>query len=185
MKQSGLPARRIWFLCVLSTVEQANVFVLLCSVACSLSLNCRRGRPIRCWRVIISISPSVKDLVSFYALTLSHARTHKSTSTSTHTHTHTHASARTHAQMAKEMAHQKRQVTAREVWAIAAEQMNHVMELERTAVGRDPRRHSLRRAVVIDPDPGVLSRRRGPHVYRCNRQVVAAGRRKQHLRGLG
>lgn len=61
--------------------------------------------------------------------------------------------------------------------------MNHVMKLERTAVGRDPRKHSLRRAVVIDPDPGVLSRRREPHVCRCDRQVIAAGRRKQHFGG--
>lgn len=51
------------------------------------------------------------------------------------------------------------------------------------AVERDLMQHSLRRAVVIDPNPGDLSGRRGPHVYRCDREMGAAGRRKQQLRG--
>ena len=118
VKQSGLSASV--YVSVLSTVEQAGVFVLLpCRM--QLSLNCRLGRPMRTW--IVSISPSVEFISSVSILSLSH----------TCGRTHAHTCTRTQAQMTKGMAPGEgggeEQVTARCV-DVAAEQMNHVMRLD-------------------------------------------------------
>lgn len=92
-------------------------------------------------------------------------------------HTHTYA----HAQMTKGMA--PKEVSHGQSFGHRSRTDESCNEVGRTAVERDLRQHSLRRAVVIDPDPGDLSRRRDPHVCRCDREMGAAGRREQQLRG--
>lgn len=119
----------------------------------------------RCW--IISISPSVKNLVSFLS-------SHTLTRADTHRHTHAHAQM-TKGTPPKEASHGQD-------FGHCSRTDESCSEVGRTAVERDLWQHSLRRAVVIDPDPGDLSGRRGPHVYRCDREMGAAGRRKQQLR---